>query len=95
MVLDVPEKLDSRAQISSRVSFIFLIFLLYPRILVDIKISRTIPMFLYGVSTPDSLTWRNRHNVIGFMRSFAEPGSNLLLQETTVLAWGQIARQVL
>ena len=86
---DVTEKLDSRAQISSGVS---LIFLLNPRILVDAKFSRTIPMFLRGVSTPDSLTWRNRHNVIRLMRSFAESGSNLLLQETTVLAWGQIAR---
>ncbi|KAG4443512.1 hypothetical protein IFR05_000985 [Cadophora sp. M221] len=52
---------------------------------------RTIPTFLQGVSTPDSLTLRNRHNVIGVMRTFAEQGSSLSLQETTVLAWGQIA----
>ncbi|KAH6705183.1 protein kinase-like protein rad3 [Leptodontidium sp. MPI-SDFR-AT-0119] len=52
---------------------------------------RTIPSFLHGVYTPDSLTWKNRHNVIGVMRTFAEQGSSLLLQETTVLAWGQIA----
>ncbi|KAK0105320.1 serine/threonine-protein kinase M1 [Cadophora gregata f. sp. sojae] len=52
---------------------------------------RSIPLFVRGVSTPGSLTWRNRHNVIGVMRTFAQQGSNLLHQETTVLAWGQIA----
>ncbi|XMA19178.1 hypothetical protein WAI453_011969 [Rhynchosporium graminicola] len=52
---------------------------------------RTIPKFLKGVPTPDSLTWRNRHDLIIAMRTSAEQDCNLLLQETTILAWGQIA----
>ncbi|PBP17844.1 phosphatidylinositol 3 [Diplocarpon rosae] len=50
--------------------------------------------FLRGISTPDSLTRKNRTSVMGFLRALGEQQDNTILQETAVLAWGQIARIV-
>ncbi|OWP07483.1 protein kinase rad [Marssonina coronariae] len=55
---------------------------------------RTIPAFLRGISTPESLTRKNRTSVMGFLRALIEQEENTTLQETAVLAWGQIARIV-
>ncbi|KAL2062316.1 hypothetical protein VTL71DRAFT_6582 [Oculimacula yallundae] len=52
---------------------------------------RTLPNFLLGTPVPESLTWRNRHEVIMGMRTSAAQDRSLVLQETNILAWGQIA----
>ncbi|EKD14277.1 phosphatidylinositol 3 [Drepanopeziza brunnea f. sp. 'multigermtubi' MB_m1] len=54
---------------------------------------RTLPFFLRGASTAESLTRKNRTAVMAFLRSLPEQ-ENIIFQETAVLAWGQIARIV-
>ncbi|KAF8859864.1 protein kinase-like protein rad3 [Acephala macrosclerotiorum] len=56
-----------------------------------IAAGRTLPAFLRGESTPNSLTRANRFNTMNLLRSFIE-GEGTHLQETCVLAWGQLGR---
>ncbi|KUJ09266.1 protein kinase-like protein rad3 [Mollisia scopiformis] len=52
---------------------------------------RTLPAFLRGESTPDSLTRKNRLNTMNVLRPFPDTEPTYL-QETCVLAWGQLGR---
>ncbi|KAI4102058.1 MAG: hypothetical protein L6R37_004617 [Teloschistes peruensis] len=58
----------------------------------DLRIAagRTIPMFL-SVRTDEMVSRRNRVSALEFLRNLSEK-SELALQETCILAWGQIAR---
>ncbi|KAL8641328.1 MAG: hypothetical protein Q9228_001843 [Teloschistes exilis] len=58
----------------------------------DLRIAagRTIPMFL-SVRTDEMVSRRNRVSALDFLRNLSEK-SELALQETCILAWGQIAR---
>ncbi|KAI4194332.1 MAG: hypothetical protein LQ350_007823 [Teloschistes chrysophthalmus] len=58
----------------------------------DLRIAagRTIPMFL-SVPTDEMVSRRNRVSALDFLRNLSEK-SELALQETCILAWGQIAR---
>ena len=51
---------------------------------------RTLPIFLED-SVDDSILRNNRIVALDFMRTLSEK-SELILQETCILAWGQIAR---
>ncbi|KAL9586349.1 MAG: hypothetical protein Q9212_000967 [Teloschistes hypoglaucus] len=58
----------------------------------DLRIAagRTLPMFL-SVRTDEMVSRRNRVSALDFLRNLSEK-SELALQETCILAWGQIAR---
>lgn len=55
-------------------------------------ISRTIPMFLQD-GIDESILVRNRICALDFLRSLSE-ASELGIQETCILAWGQIAQYI-
>lgn len=56
------------------------------------SIRRTLPVFMQ-VTLKASIVHKNRHIVLDFLRSLSDQ-SDLGLQETGILAWGQIARYV-
>ena len=53
---------------------------------------RTLPAFVQTTLNP-SIALKNRHIVLEFLRTLSEK-NDLALQETGILAWGQIARYV-
>lgn len=55
-------------------------------------IRRTLPVFMQGTLRP-SIVLKNRHIVLDFLRALSDQ-NDLALQETCILAWGQIARYV-
>ena len=53
---------------------------------------RTLPVFMQGALSP-SIVLKNQRVVLDFLRTLSDQ-NNLVLQETCILAWGQIARYV-
>ena len=53
---------------------------------------RTLPIFLHNVADTE-ISFRNRKVALDVLRKLSEQ-NDLALQETCVLAWGQIARYI-